>query len=73
MRVRCRAFLIAAEQEEIVNGDLQITRVELKYCEACGALRLRHHGSKTPYCARCAKVMAELASSTRTAMEGKRA
>ena len=56
-----------------MNGDLQLVRVELKYCEACGALRLRPHGSKTPYCGRCAKVMAELARARRAPMEGKRA
>ena len=73
MRVRCRVFLVAAEQEAVVSGDLQIIRVELKYCEACGALRLRPRGSKAPYCGRCAKIMAQLANTTRTAMGEKRA
>jgi ribosomal protein L37AE/L43A len=62
------------DREGTVKEDLQLIRVELKYCEACGALRLRRQGSTTPYCARCAKVMAELAHTMRTtAAEAKRA
>jgi len=49
----------------MVNEHLQLIRVELKYCEACGALRLRRQGSGTPYCGPCAKVMAELSRTTR--------
>jgi len=76
MRVRCRAFLVAEalRPEAIVNGELQVIRMELKYCEACGALRLRPHGSNAPYCGRCAKVMAELSRTVPTKpAEGKRA
>jgi len=29
------------------------TRVELKYCESCGALQLRPMGSGLLYCAKC--------------------
>jgi len=57
-----------------VNGELRVIRMELKYCEACGALRLRPHGSDAPYCGRCAKVMAGLSRTVRTKpAEGKRA
>ena len=28
-------------------------RMELKYCEACGALRLRPEGDASVYCPRC--------------------
>jgi hypothetical protein len=49
-----------------MKGDLQVIRVELKYCEACGALQLRPHGSNAPYCGRCAQVMAQLSRARRT-------
>ena len=63
-----RGFFVAAAQvgrEAMVSGELQTIRVELKYCEACGALRLRPHGSNAPYCGRCAKVMAEQSRTVR--------
>jgi len=68
-------FVVAAPgPEAIVNGELQVIRMELKYCEACGALRLRPHGSNAPYCGGCAKVMAGLSRTVRTKpAEGKRA
>jgi hypothetical protein len=71
-----QGFFVAAALgvEAIVHGELQVIRMELKYCEACGALRLRPHGSSTPYCGGCAKVMAELSRTVRTKpAEGKRA
>ena len=51
--------------EVIVNGEPQIVRVELKYCEACGALWLRPHGNHKPYCRRCQNVMAVLSRAGR--------
>ncbi len=39
-------------------------RMELKYCEACGALRLRPSGTASPYCSNCEHVMANLARVT---------
>jgi len=71
-----QGFFIAAglRLEAIVNGELRVIRMELKYCEACGALRLRPHGSDAPYCGRCARVMAGLSRTVRTKpAEGKRA
>jgi len=71
-----QGFFVAAglRLEAIVNGELRVIRMELKYCEACGALRLRPHGSDAPYCGRCAKVMAGLSRTVRTKpAEGKRA
>jgi len=56
-----------------MTGELQAARVELKYCEACGALWLRPRGSDAPYCRRCENVMAELSRAVRTKpAEGKR-
>jgi hypothetical protein len=37
------------------------TRIELKYCERCGGLWLRHAGTGQVYCAYCAADMAEVA------------
>jgi len=71
-----QGFFVAAglRLEAIVNGELRVIRMELKYCEACGALRLRPHGSEAPYCGRCARVMAEMSCTVRTKpAEGKRA
>ena len=56
----------ALRLEAIVSGELQAIRVELKYCEACGALWLRPRNSNAPYCRRCDKVMAELSRTGRT-------
>ena len=63
-----QGFFVAAAMgpEAIVSGELQVIRMELKYCEACGALRLRPQGSNTPYCGNCAKVMAQLSRARRT-------
>lgn len=35
--------------------------LEPKYCEACGAIRLRPSGSEAIYCERCALRLAEMA------------
>lgn len=45
----------------MIRKPLQLIRMELKYCEACGALRLRPSGTATPYCGNCERVMANLA------------
>lgn len=59
-------FVAPLRLEAMVTGELQFIRVELKYCEACGALCLRPRGSTAPYCRRCEKVMAELSRAGRT-------
>ena len=41
------------------------TKIELKYCEGCGALQLRAAGSQRVYCVRCWKVLRELAGGRR--------
>ena len=46
-------------------GEVKAIRLELKYCEACGALWLRPHSTGTPYCKRCQKVMAGLSRKSR--------
>jgi hypothetical protein len=35
------------------SGDLEIIRLELKYCERCGGLWLREQGNERVYCAAC--------------------
>lgn len=35
--------------------------IELKYCERCGGLFLRHAGDPQVYCAPCAPAMREMA------------
>jgi len=63
----------AAGLEAMVTGETQSVRVELKYCEACGALWLRPHGSHKPYCKRCESVVAELSRTNgRKPAEGER-
>ena len=37
-------------------------KLELKYCEGCGALHLRAEGSQRVYCVSCWKVLREMAS-----------
>ena len=58
-----QGFFVAAalSMEAIVTGEFDAIRMELKYCEACGALCLRPESSSAPYCRRCEKVMAGLA------------
>jgi hypothetical protein len=41
------------------------TKIELKYCEGCGALQLRATGSERVYCVPCWKVLREMAGSRR--------
>ena len=40
-------------------------KVELKYCEGCGALQLRGEGSERVYCESCWKVLREMAANRR--------
>ena len=44
---------------------VEVLRVELKYCEACGALWLRAPDSTVPYCQKCERVMSEMAGGRR--------
>jgi hypothetical protein len=46
--------------EEITNK-----KIELKYCEGCGALQLRAVGSARVYCTHCWKVLREMAGGRR--------
>jgi hypothetical protein len=41
------------------------TKIELKYCEGCGALHLRVEGSERVYCRSCWKVLREKAGARR--------
>jgi len=36
------------------------SKLELKYCERCGGIWLRPHGSDTVYCAACAEDIRQL-------------
>ena len=42
------------------SSSLLVT-LEPKYCEGCGAIRLRPAGSQAIYCERCARRWAEMA------------
>jgi hypothetical protein len=55
-----------------VSRELEVIRVDLKYCEACGALWVRPRGCDTPYCGRCASVVAELSRTDRRKPERSR-
>ena len=41
------------------------TKLELKYCEGCGALQLRPEASQRVYCVSCWKVLREMAGARR--------
>jgi LSD1 subclass zinc finger protein len=41
------------------------TKIELKYCEGCGTLRLRAAGSERVYCASCWQILREMAGARR--------
>jgi hypothetical protein len=43
-----------------LNNSSERVCLELKYCERCGALRLRPAGGEEIYCVACARQMAEL-------------
>lgn len=56
-----------------MTANVQVVRVELKYCEACGALRLRASSNRSAYCRRCEKIMGGLARADQhKAAEGRR-
>jgi hypothetical protein len=52
-------------QEMHVTEEMTETKLELKYCEGCGALQLRPEGSTRVYCVHCWKVLREMAGSKR--------
>lgn len=41
--------------------EVAVLQMELKYCEACGALWVRLRGSAEVYCGRCAEKVGEIA------------
>ena len=43
------------------SSPILFTTLEPKYCEGCGAIRLRPAGSQAIYCERCARRWAEMA------------
>jgi hypothetical protein len=46
--------------EAIMETDLEIIRLELKYCERCGGLWIRELGSGEVYCSLCVAQMLDL-------------
>lgn len=44
-------------------NEVEITQLELKYCERCGGLWLRERGSQEVYCASCLPWMGEMSRS----------
>jgi hypothetical protein len=42
------------------TADPELILPELKYCERCGGLWLRTQGTALPYCAPCARELADL-------------
>ena len=54
-------------QNEVLNKDAQNPlqeKLELKYCEGCGALTMRATGSEGVYCSKCVPKFAKLAQAT---------
>jgi hypothetical protein len=47
------------------------TRLELKYCEGCGALCLRPADQKKPYCDKCESRMAQISRKGRGTKGGR--
>jgi len=43
------------------STQIDVIRMELKYCEACGGLWFRREQCDHIYCRRCAEVMREIA------------
>jgi hypothetical protein len=43
------------------SSPIVLITLEPKYCEGCGAIRLRPAGSAAVYCERCARRWAEMA------------
>jgi hypothetical protein len=47
------------------------TRLELKYCEGCGALCLRPSDQPSPYCEKCDTRMAQISRKVRGTKGGR--
>jgi hypothetical protein len=47
-------------------------KLELKICEGCGSLWVRHYGQAQPYCAGCKKKLAEYPNRGRKRPRGRR-
>lgn len=60
---RCAGLLLFGPKGGAMQTTEEIreTRLELKYCEGCGALHLRMEGSEHVYCRSCWKVLREIA------------
>jgi len=55
------------QNPEVQNKDAQNPpqeKLELKYCEGCGALTMRATGSEGVYCSKCVPKFAKLAQAT---------
>lgn len=51
---------------------MEATRLELKYCERCGALKVRPCNSTDNYCERCARLLTRQLSAFRLFGRGAR-
>lgn len=51
---------------------MEATSLELKYCERCGALKVRRTGSTDNYCERCARLLTRQLSAFRLFGRGAR-
>src|SRR5207253_10188371 len=59
--------LVLALEAIMEVEDPEVTQLELKYCEQCGALWLRLRGVQDVYCASCAVEIMELPAPSRIA------
>jgi hypothetical protein len=64
-----QGFFCAGGEERGMQAIDETTerKLELKYCEGCGALQLRAEGSQRVYCVNCWKVLREMAGAKRRA------
>jgi hypothetical protein len=62
-----QGFLFLRRKEKTMQTAEEITetKLELKYCEGCGALQLRAVESERVYCVHCWKVLREMAGRRR--------
>lgn len=62
-----QGFFCAGGEEQSMQTieETTTTKLELKYCEGCGALHLRAEGSRRVYCVNCWKVLREMADGRR--------
>jgi hypothetical protein len=51
---------------------MEATRLELKYCERCGALKVRRVASTDNYCERCSRLLTRQLSAFRLLGRGAR-